>query len=86
MTSRFPLGTYFKYMIADKTYLSEAQSPVHNSTMPLYLGRGPVIPGGAFMHNNRTYYVEAVLEEGRDLNPFPCPLVMAVRRPREKEG
>ncbi len=85
MTCRYPLGTYYKYMIADKTHLPEARSPVQTS-MPLYLGRGPAVPTGSFMHDHRTYDVEAVLEEGRSLNPFPCPLVMAVRRPCEKEG
>ena len=80
MTSRFPLGTYFKYMIADKTSLPEARSPVHNSAMPLYLGRGPAVPTVSFVHNARAYNVEAVLEEGRSLNPFPCPLVMAIRQ------
>ncbi len=82
MTSRFPLGTYYKYMIADKTHLLDARSPVHNTAMPLYLGLGPSVPVTSFVHNDRAYDVEAVLEEGRSLNPFPCPLVMAVRRSR----
>ena len=85
MTSRFPLGTYHKYMIADKTHLPDAQSPVQNSSMPLYLGLGPSVPRVSFIHNDRAYDVEAVLEEGRSLNPFPCPLVMAVRRPPEED-
>ena len=78
MTTKFRLGDYHKYMIADKTDHGLG-SPVQDTSMPLYLGTGPETPTKSFTHGGRCYVVRAVMEEGHELNPFPCPLVIAVR-------
>ena len=79
MPSKFKLGDYYKYMIADKTKHPHVISPISGARIPLYLGLGPEVPTGSFTCTGQDYVVENILEVGHRLNPFSCPLVMAVR-------
>ena len=89
MGSRFPVGDYYSYMIADRTGREWADSPVQDSEMPLYLGKSPSVPepGMRFQMTVRSrvvHHVASVLPPEHDLNPFQVPLVM-IQRLKETE-
>jgi hypothetical protein len=83
------IGEYAKFMLADKTRSPWADSPIQDSTIPIYLGNpGDLEPG--MLQSGDDYYrlehgrevkyrVESVLLGHDPINPFHIPLVMLVR-------